>query len=49
MKGNAVFLSNTDDWRTPREIYDYYMNNGYIDPCPFQCETDNLQKDWGGG
>ena len=48
MKGNGVFSSNTDNWRTPKEIYNYYLAKGYIDPCPFQCEIDNLKNDMGG-
>ena len=48
MKGNGVFSSKTDDWKTPIDIYNYFMNNNYIDPCPFQCETNNLEIDMGG-
>ena len=48
MKGNGVFSSKTDDWRTPKEIYNYFMQNNYIDPCPFHSTVDNLQTDMGG-
>lgn len=44
----ACFSHNSDDWKTPKEIYSYFIENGYIDPCPFQCKTDNLKIDMGG-
>lgn len=32
---DKVLLSKkTDDWSTPKEIYDYFMNKGYVVPCP---------------
>ena len=45
---NVLFSKNSDDWKTPKYIYDYFMNAGYIDPCPFQCQKNNLNIDWGG-
>jgi site-specific DNA-methyltransferase (adenine-specific) len=44
----GCFLSNTDDWQTPKEIYNYFMSKGYIDPCPYKSEVDNLKIDLGG-
>lgn len=49
MKGYGVFSSKTDDWQTPKAIYDCFMANGYIDPCPYQSKVDNLKTDMGGG
>ena len=43
----ACFMHNTDDWKTPKELYDLFMKNGLIDPCPFQCKENNLIKDFG--
>jgi hypothetical protein len=45
----GCFSHNSDDWKTPKEIYDYFIDKGYIDPCPYQCEVDNLNCDMGGG
>lgn len=47
MKGREVFSHNTDDWRTPSDIYKYFIDNGYVDPCPFKSKTDNLLNDMG--
>jgi len=44
----GCFLSNTDDWKTPKEIYNYFISKGYIDPCPYKSEVDNLKIDLGG-
>ena len=44
----GCFLHDTDDWQTPKEIYDYFINKGFIDPCPYQCKVDNLKNDLGG-
>ena len=45
----VLFSKNSDDWRTPAHIYDLFMKLGYVDPCPFQCPTNNLETDMGGG
>lgn len=44
---DACFSHNTDEWRTPKDLYDYFMSKGYVDPCPFQCEQNNLTVDFG--
>jgi len=44
----GVFLHNTDDWQTPKEIYKHFIDNGYVDPCPYQSKTNNLKNDYGG-
>lgn len=48
MRGRAVFTATTDNWRTPSDIYKFFMESGYKDPCPFMSETDNLGTDMGG-
>ncbi len=47
------FSSLTDDWRTPRKIYDE-LNREFkftYDPCPFMgdayCTPDGLKTEWG--
>lgn len=43
-----VFLSkNTDDWATPKYIYEQAMAKGMHDPCPLRSETDGLTSEWG--
>lgn len=43
----VLFSKNSDDWKTPAYIYDLFMKLGYVDPCPFQCPTNNLDTDMG--
>ena len=53
-RGGAVKVSNlkgcyshlSDHWRTPSEIYNYFINNDYIDPCPFMADFDGLQIEY---
>ena len=40
----VMFSKKTDDWRTPSDIYNAFMNKGFIDPCPYQSKEDNLGK-----
>lgn len=43
-----VFLSkNTDDWATPKYIYEQAMAKGMFDPCPLCSLVDGLKIDWG--
>ena len=43
-----VFLSkNTDDWATPKYIYDQAMEKGMFDPCPLYSSVDGLKIEWG--
>lgn len=37
----------SDDWKTPSKIYDYFMENNFVDPCPYQFRGNNLDKDFG--
>lgn len=42
-----VFLSkNTDDWATPKFIYEQAMEKEMYDPCPMNCQDDGLQIEW---
>ena len=40
----TMFSHNTDHWATPKNIYNYYIKHGYIDPCPLHSKEDNLNK-----
>lgn len=43
-----VFLSKeTDDWATPKYIYEQAMREGMYDPCPLCSLIDGLTMDWG--
>lgn len=44
MKGKGVFLHESDHWATPKKLYNYFINNGFIDPCPLHSKEDNLEK-----
>lgn len=43
----VLFSKNSDNWRTPSLIYDYFCRSKYFDPCPFKSEFDGLEIEWG--
>lgn len=47
MNTELMFSSKSDNWATPKHIYDSYMDRGYIDPCPLNSKKDNLGVDFG--
>ena len=42
----GCFSHNTDHWRIPTEIYNFFMSEGYIDPCPFYADFDGLTREY---
>lgn len=40
----GCFLHNSDHWRTPTDIYNFFMKEGYIDPCPFHADFNGLER-----
>lgn len=44
---DVMFSKKSDHWRTPKELYERFMDGGYVDPCPFESEYDNLDVDFG--
>jgi len=46
MKCDVFFSKNTDDWATPKFIYDQAINNGMFDPCPLRSTVDGLRIEW---
>ena len=46
MNIKACLTSNNQIWETPKNIYSYYMNNNYFDPCPINPNFDGLNIEW---
>lgn len=42
----VLFSKKSDDWATPKWLYDYFLNKGFVDPCPLHCERDALRDEW---
>ena len=42
----VLFSKNSDNWRTPKVLYEYYIKNGFFDPCPYQANFDGLSIEW---
>ena len=42
----GCFSHESDHWRTPSDIYKKYMDDGYIDPCPYMADFDGLKIDY---
>ena len=47
MKCKVFMSKNTDDWATPKYIYDQAMKKGMFDPCPLFSGVDGLKIEWG--
>lgn len=46
MNLKGCFSRESDNWETPKELYNYFMSRGYYDPCPLNSQEDRLKKDW---
>ena len=46
MNLKGCFSRESDNWETPKELYNYFMKKGYYDPCPLNSKEDGLKKDW---
>ena len=44
---DLMFSKKSDHWKTPKAIYQKFMYEGYVDPCPFESQENNLDKDFG--
>ena len=42
----ACLSSNTDDWKTPKKIYDQFIETGYIDCFPYKAQYDEFKKEY---
>lgn len=47
MKNKICLSKKSDEWETPKFIYDQAMEKGMYDPCPLGGKKDNLKNDWG--
>lgn len=47
MKIQACLSHKSDEWATPKKIYDYFINDlGCFDPYPMERDFDGLQIEW---
>ena len=44
MNLKGCFSHNSDHWTTPKDLYNFLMNKGYIDPCPLYSQKNNLDR-----
>jgi site-specific DNA-methyltransferase (adenine-specific) len=42
----VMFSKKSDHWATPKDIYKYFMDNNYYDPCPLNSINDNLDQNF---
>lgn len=42
----ACFSRKSDEWATPKAIYDFFVSRGWYDPCPLGCKVDGLEMEW---
>lgn len=43
---NACLSHKSDDWATPKKLYEQYMIKGFIDPCPLYCDNNCLNDSY---
>lgn len=43
----VLFSRNSDNWATPKIMYEFYIRNNYFDPCPLNSQFDGLEIEWG--
>lgn len=48
MNTKGVFSHETDNWRTPKRLFDLFMKKGFRDCFPFLSEEDEFQKNYFG-
>ena len=42
----ASLTHKSDEWATPKILYDAFINKGYIDPCPLGGQVDALKTSY---
>lgn len=44
MNINACLSHNSDEWATPKDLYDTFISKGFVDPCPLGGTDNALTK-----
>lgn len=47
MKQRALLSHASDEWATPKYIYEQAIKKGMFDPCPIGGHVEGLSLDWG--
>ena len=42
----VLFSRNSDNWATPKVMYDFFIRKNYFDPCPLNSGFDGLEIEW---
>ena len=42
----VLFSRKSDNWATPKVMYEFYVRNGYFDPCPLNSDFNGLNIEW---
>lgn len=42
----VLFSKKSDNWATPKMIYNFFINQGYFDPCPLNSNFNGLEIEW---
>ena len=43
---NILFSRKSDNWATPKVIYNMFMEQNYFDPCPLNSNFNGLEIEW---
>lgn len=43
---NLYLGENRQTWKTPKKLYEEFINAGYFDPCPADPQFDGLAVEW---
>ena len=46
LKIKACLTNKSDLWKTPKNIYNYFANRNYFDPCPCNPQFNGLEIEW---
>ena len=41
-----LYSRKSDNWKTPKNIYDQFINDGFFDPCPLNSNFNGLEIEW---
>ena len=48
MNIKGCLLHTHDDWKTPKKLYDFLMDNGWIDCFPYQSQFNEFENEYYG-